>query len=275
MKAKKRNFTDKTGARHTSWQGVSKWYADSTKDAGHYYHKHVIIPQVLQLLALQKKDSVLDLACGSGVLGRAIPREIDYIGIDIAPSLIDEAKKQDNQQNHHYVYGDVTKHTLTTPDGSFRQFSHVTCILALQNMKEQSKVIKTAAKHIKNGGMFIMVLNHPAFRIPRQSSWGVDEENKMQYRKVNRYMSPLEIPLTMHPGKGKQSPLTWSYHYPLSSYSTWLKQEGFVIRDIAEWTSDKESYGSAKHMENRARNEFPLFLCITAQKIPIYEWRKS
>lgn len=267
MKAKKRYPINNSKPHHTSWQGVSRWYAESTKDAGHYYHKHVVIPGVLQLLNLHKKDSVLDLACGSGVLARALPKDIEYMGVDIAPTLIDEAKKQDSQPNHQYVYGDVTKHTLTTRDGKFRMFSHVTCVLALQNIKEPWKAIKTAAKHVKAGGMFIIVMNHPAFRIPRQSSWGVDEENKLQYRKVNRYMSSLEIPMTMHPGKGKQSPITWSYHYPLSSYSAWLKQEGFVISELQEWTSDKESYGKAKTMENRARNEFPLFLCIVAKKV--------
>lgn len=250
----------------TSWQGVSRWYAEITKEKGHYFHKHIIIPNVLKLLKLVPSDSVLDLACGSGVLGRALPKGVDYVGIDTARSLIDEAKKQDNNPHHQYLSGDVTKHTITLPNGEFRPFTHATCILAIQNIKDSSKVIKTAAKQLVTDGTFVLVMNHPAFRIPRQTSWGVDEQSKLQYRRVNRYMSPLEIPMNMQPSRGQQAPLTWSYHYPLHDYFAWLKAEGFVVSDLYEWTSDKESEGSTKKMEDRARQEIPLFLCIVAKK---------
>jgi len=43
--------------------------------------------------------------------------------------------------------------------------------------------------------VLVIVLNHPCFRIPRQSGWGIDEKNKLQFRKVIKYMSPMEIPL--------------------------------------------------------------------------------
>jgi ubiquinone/menaquinone biosynthesis C-methylase UbiE len=258
--------TENAGEQTTSWQGVGKWYSEITKDKGHYYHKHIILPNVLKLLNLEPKDSVLDLACGSGVLGRIMPKGVDYVGIDTARTLIDEAKKQDNNPNHSYLSGDVTKHTLTLPNGSFRPFTHATCILAIQNIKESSKVVKTAAKQLVSGGTFVIVMNHPAFRIPRQTSWGIDEQSKLQYRRVNRYMSPLEVPMNMQPSKGQQSAVTWSYHYPLHSYFSWLKAEGFLVSDLYEWTSDKESEGTAKKMEDRARQEIPLFLCLVAKK---------
>jgi hypothetical protein len=45
-----------------------------------------------------------------------------------------------------------------------------------------------------------------------------------------------------------------------------LKDAGFVIEEIEEWTSDKESEGRAGRMENRSRNEIPLFMAIGAIK---------
>jgi hypothetical protein len=45
-----------------------------------------------------------------------------------------------------------------------------------------------------------------------------------------------------------------------------LKDAGFAIDVIEEWTSDKESEGRAARMENRSRSEFPLFLAIKAFK---------
>ena len=45
-----------------------------------------------------------------------------------------------------------------------------------------------------------------------------------------------------------------------------LQQAGFVIQLIEEWGSDKSSVGSAARMENRSRQEFPLFLALKAIK---------
>ena len=70
----------------------------------------------------------------------------------------------------------------------------------------------------------------------------------------------------MHPG-ASSSPITWTYHFPISMYTTWLHDVGFVIEMIEEWTSDKTSIGKAGKMENRSRSEFPLFLAIRAKKI--------
>src|SRR5262249_49920639 len=111
------------------------------------------------------------------------------------------------------------------------------------------------------------VLNHPCFRIPRQSSWQVDSEKKIQYRRLDRYLSPMQIPINAHPSKGERSATTLSFHHPLSAYSQWLRDAGFVISCMEEWCSDKVSTGSAAKMENRSRAEFPLFLTLLSQKI--------
>ena len=145
----------------------------------------------------------------------------------------------DDNPKHKYVVGDVTE-----PLKIEQKFSHAAIILALQNMKAPLLAIENASEHLADNGVLVIVLNHPSFRIPRQSAWGVEEATKIQYRKINKYMSPMEIPITAHPGQ-RQSPITWSYHYPLSDYSEMLAKNGLVIEKIEEWTSDKESVGKA------------------------------
>lgn len=241
---------------------MSKWYGGITKDTGHYYHEHVVIPKTLELLKLTTDSSLLDMGCGTGALARQIPKGISYTGIDIARGMIDEAKKADRNANHTYLVADVTQ-KLSVPN----TFTHATYILSLQNIKDQNEAIKQASDHLAPSGTLVIVLNHPAFRIPRQSSWVIDPQNKIEYRRINRYLSPLEIPITMHPGE-TQSAVTWSYHLPISAYSSILRDNGFVIELLEEWTSDKQSVGKASHMENRARAEFPMFLAIKAIKKP-------
>jgi len=156
--------------------------------------------------------------------------------------------------------GDATK-PLNIP----QDFTHAAIILALQNIQNPGKALENVAKHLIKGGCLVIVLNHPAFRIPRQTSWGIDKDRKIQYRRVDKYLSPMQIPINMNPSD-RGSPITMTYHNSLSAYSKMLKDAGFVIDLIEEWTSDKESEGSAARMENRSRSEIPLFLAIKAVK---------
>lgn len=268
FKKQKAHSTRNSRSDKTSWQPVSEWYNSSVGNSGHYYHQHVVIPNALKLLGLQSMampspvPAVLDLGCGQGVFARQLAPEIYYQGIDVARALIDFAKKDDDNPQHHFLTGNATR-----PLGlQKKEFDIAVCMLALQNMKDPDGLFANAEQYLRKNGKFLIILNHPCFRIPRQSSWGVDPKNKLQYRRIDRYLSPLEIPITAHPGE-RNSPVTWSFHQPLSAYTELLRKHHFMIEVMEEWNSDKQSVGPAAKMENRGRSEFPLFLAILAQKI--------
>lgn len=249
MKEKKKTIND-------SWSSYDK----TVGLKGHYYHQQLILPKALDLLNLRKANlSLLDLGCGQGILARHIPEKVDYLGVDSSSALICAAKKY---SKHRFIVGDVSKPLKTEK----KDFTHAALILALQNIKDGFAVLKNSADHLKQGGKLLVVLNHPCFRVPRQSSWEVDEKKRVQYRRIDRYISPLDIPIQMRPSQNDVADETWSYHYPLSSYTLWLKEAGFCIEILEEWCSDKISTGKASTMENRSRQEFPLFLAILARK---------
>jgi len=246
--------------RDTSWGGVAKWYGEIVGEKGHFFHQTVVLPGALRLLDLKNGDRLLDVACGQGVLARRLPGEVSYTGVDLAHGLLAEAKRMDKNKSHKYIVADVTKSMPTT-----EKYNKAAIILALQNIKEPDKAIKFTGEKLDKDGKLVIVLNHPCFRIPRQSSWETDKNNKLQYRRINRYMSPLEIPINMHPGD-RNSPVTWSFHLPIEKYSEMLLENGFVIEKIEEWTAEKRSVGKMAKAENRARDEFPMFMAILAVK---------
>lgn len=249
--------------KSTAWQEVGKWYDDLVGPTGHYYHQHVILPNALRILKFNAKSRLLDLGCGQGVLARSIPKDVDYVGVDLSKKLLQAAKAyHSNDKKRAFFLNDITQ-PLKLPTKEL--FSHATLILSLQNVENGQKVFEQLRSHLLPSGQVLIVLNHPTFRIPRQSGWGFDEPTKSQYRKITSYMTPQKIPIQMHPGKNEENEETWSFHHPLSDYSQWLKQSGFVIESIEEWCSDKESTGKAAKWENRARKEFPLFLAIVAK----------
>ena len=247
----------------TSWQKVGKWYGQIVGDKGHYYHQKVILPNLMRILRLSASDKVLDLGCGQGILGRQVDPEIAYTGIDLARNLLTEAKRMDTSRKHEYLLGDASKELpIKSTD-----YSVVTIVLALQNIQHSFKAIQNSAKHLKKGGRLVIVLNHPAFRIPKHSDWGFDEQRRVQYRRMDGYLTPIEIPIESSPFDKEENETTFSYHYPLSAYSEMIFDNGLVIENIEEWISDKKSEGGRAVIENKARREFPLFMAIVARKI--------
>lgn len=246
----------------TSWDSSDRWYDQLVGEKGHYYHQSIIFPKGLPLLGItpSTKGSLLDLGCGSGVLARHLPANIEYVGIDNSEGLLREAKKQ--TKRGRFLAGDVTQPLPLQGE----TFDFVTFILSLQNMANGAGAIEQASRHLKPNGKLLLVLNHPCFRIPRQSQWGIDEAAKLQYRRINGYATPFKIPIQTHPGKQGASATTFSFHHPLSDYAAWLRAQQLCIASIEEWFSDKTSEGGHARMENRARKEFPLFLALLGTK---------
>lgn len=242
-----------------NWDSSEKWYTSCVGEKGHYYHQAVVLPKLLKILG--KKGSFLDLGCGQGVLSRHIDESAEYCGIDLSKELIASARKMSKQREFH-VANACEELPLEKKD-----FDKACFVLSLQNMEHGDKAILNAAKHLKKQGKLLIVLNHPCFRIPRQSSWGVDEKMHLQYRRMNVYMSPQSIPIQTNPSQKGESADTISYHHSLTDYFAWLQNAGFVVHSLEEWISDKKSEGAKAKMENRARIEFPLFLAILATKV--------
>lgn len=242
----------------TAWQGeIGVWYKKTVGIEGSYYHQNVILPNTLRLIDLKIGEKILDFGCGQGVLGRKIENE--YLGVDLSVDLIKEAKNLDKNKKHNYVIGDVCKDLKI-----YGSFDKGAMVLALQNVKKPFGVIKNFSKLLKVGGKLVLVLNHPAFRIPKHSDWIV--KDNLQLRSVDSYMSPLEIPIESSPFHNRNNQISYSYHYPLSAFSEMLFDNGFLIETIEEWISPKKSFGGKAKIEDRARAEIPLFLAIKAIK---------
>jgi hypothetical protein len=135
-------------------------------------------------------------------------------------------------------------------------------------MEDLSAVTKEARRVLKESGRFVMVLNHPAFRVLRRSTWGWDEEAGVQYRRVDGYLSAAKIPVEMHPG-ARTKKQTVSYHRSLQDFFKTLAGAGFAVTRLEEWISHKVSgRGPRQKAEDTARKEIPLFMLLEARPYP-------
>ena len=183
----------------------------------------------------------------------------DVTGVDASGALIAVAKSYPSRGPIRYLERDAAL------AGDLGPFDGISAILCIQNMRHLAAVCAACARALKPGGRMVWVLNHPCFRIPRQSGWGFEEE-RVQYRRIDAYASPASIPIVMHPGR-KDSETTVSFHRSLADLSAAAFAAGFVLSGLKELMSNKESEpGPRARAENRARQEFPLFLAMRFEK---------
>ncbi len=239
---------------------MAKWYDGLVGEKGSNFHQSIIFPRVLDILKNKKAKKVLDIACGQGAFCRQLFKEgFSATGVDAAENLIRLARQRTPKADYFVAAADKMINLKS------QSFDAAVCILAIQNMDPIEPVFQEIKRVLKPGGSFLLVMNHPCFRIPRQSGWGIDEKRKLQYRRIDSYLSPQKIPIRMHPGADPKT-MTISFHRPLENYFKALAGAGFCVENLEEWSSHRQSLaGKTKKMEDRARDEIPLFLMISAR----------
>lgn len=243
----------------TSWGKVANWYDGLVKD-NDSYQKALILPNLIRLVEARKGERIVDLACGQGFFAKEFAKlGAKVTGVDISPELIEIAKRDKFAEYHvspAHKLGFLQNLTI----------DKVLLVLSLQNIENANEVIKEVSRVLKPKGKLFLVINHPAFRIPKASAWGWDEGRKIQFRKLESYMSESKESIQMHPGD-KPWQKTLSFHRPLQFYFKSLNKNGFAVSKLEEWSSHKTSEeGPKKAAEDKARHEFPLFLFLETTK---------
>jgi ubiquinone/menaquinone biosynthesis C-methylase UbiE len=256
----------KAGRTDRGWDPVAAWYDKLVGDAGSDYHQNVILPGALRLLAAQEGESVIDVCCGQGVLVKPLlaAKIASFTGIDASPRLIDSAKSRHGGNSQvHFKVADACSPAAWANGG----YDAATCIMAVHDVPAIDGLLSNIAAALKVSGRAVIVFMHPCFRIPRKTHWGWDTDQKIQYRRLDSYATPLEIPITTHPGKatGEQ---THFHHRPLADLLTAMGKAGLGIVACEELYSHRRSQsGPFSKAEHKAAEEFPMFIALKAVRL--------
>lgn len=246
------------------WDEVAAWYDKLVGESGSDYHRNVILPAALRMLDPKPGESVIDVCCGQGVL---IAPLLDagaarVVGVDASTRLIKSAQAR---------FGKHPKVSLAVADackpGPWADGSHdaATCLMAVHDVPDAAALFSNIARCLKPGGRAVFVLMHPCFRIPKKTHWGFDNDQKIQFRRVDAYSTPLEIAVTTHPGKGGGEQTTF-HHRPLAELIAALGSAGLAVTACEELHSHRRSQASGpfSKAEHKAAEEFPLFIALKA-----------
>ncbi len=268
---KRRKPLKRASNEAADWGRVASWYDEHVGDAGGDFHEHVVLPGTLRLLGRGDAGvagmDVLDIACGQGVLCRQLAeRGARPVGVDASKELVDRARTRSPELPFHVGDARELSRAAWLAEGSF---DAAACLLALSNIQPIRPVFEGVATGLRAGGRFVLVVNHPAFRGPKETHWGWDDDAGVQYRRVDRYLLPRKAPIVAHPGRRDDATYTWTYHRPIEAYVKALAQAGLLVDALEEWPSHRVSQpGARAAAENRARKEIPMFLAIRAIKPP-------
>ena len=249
----------KTRSRRPSgWDDVAAWYAGLVGPQGSRNHRGAILPAVLELLAPRPREHVLDVGCGPGVLAPHLHAAgARLTGIDASERLIKVARQRHGRLGR-FLVGDAAA-LDTNPVLAASAFDAATFVMSIQDMAPLDAVLRSAGTLLGPHARIVMVMSHPCFRVPRQSGWGHDPDRQLQYRRIDRYLTPLAVPMPNRSMKGKA---TRSHHRPLGDYVNELAANGFRIEVLREIALPEGR--AATRAEQGAFREIPMFLALRA-----------
>lgn len=286
--------TSRPQASQGGWEAVAGWYDRLVGPTGSDQHRLAVIPATLDALRPIRGESVLDLGCGQGVLGPVLGKiPVRYTGVDASRSLIRLAVER-HASCGQFLMGDARR-LDRVPGLKPASFDAVVMMLAIQDMDPLEDVLRSVAWALKLGGRTVITMTHPCFRVPRQSGWGWDEQKKLQYRRVDRYLTPLSVPMRAsspvrdpsgrtlsesrmgstpsgrsgQASQGQQVGTTISYHRPLQTYVTGLAAHGLWVNALQEIPLAKSPPKTSAHREKAewaASRDIPQFLVLRAVK---------
>ena len=138
------------------WSELADWWMSEIVDDPAY--EEVITPMLLDILQPQPRRTYLDLGCGEGRVMRAVAgrsavvhgvelnRQLARLAVEIAPTVLGELPNLGFLGDDSY-------------DGAY-------CVLVLEHIVDHRGLFREAARVVKMGGRFALVMNHPVWTSP-------------------------------------------------------------------------------------------------------------
>lgn len=203
---------------------ISKVFSQTRK-------KH-LWPELLGYLArLKSRDRILDLGAGSGRLYRHVPAGVEYIGVDISPGMLEEARK--DHPSAVFFEGDILDINSLSNLG---QFDYVFVIAVAHHLdaQELEKLFSSVIKKLKPQGTAIL------------SCWKLFSSKYFFYH-VNQIFNKIkkanwrfiEIPFYISDGKKITRTINRTcYAYDLSKLKNMAKKSGLKIVSQSKTSSN-------------------------------------
>jgi len=104
--------------------------------------------------------SVLDAGCNIADLARAIPPNVDYVGLEIVPEIVQLDRRLHPERRFECCDLEGPWPATVTE----RRFDHVTLLAVVEHLRRPAAVLRQAAAVLSPGGTLIVTTPHPRAR---------------------------------------------------------------------------------------------------------------
>lgn len=221
------------------WDAIAPhWLTAEEED---YHHKYKILPEVYRMLNVEKGENILDVACGKGDLARGlVGRGAMVTGIDIS-KMLGYAIKTEKKDKLGIKYLKLNAEKLIDKFEK-ASFDKVVCNMALMDIEDFKTTINQISFILKENGIFVFSITHPAFAFPACTSFRVPEDSQRNEDKLRILLDYFdERPAVFTFGiKSSRTLQALTFQRPISSYLNVLVKNNLILREMSEPKASEE-----------------------------------
>lgn len=202
------------------WEANARWWQREFTDGADVEYEEQILPLVVGHLA--GCTLVADVGCGEGQVARRLAASgVTVLGLD--PSDAQLRAGVARGLGPRYVRGRAE--ALPWRDATF---DGVVICLALEHVDAFERAIAEAARVLRPGGRFLLVVGHPLLQAPG-SGWIDDREWDERYWRIGTYLREGPAVDEVVPGVAFEF-----FHRPVSRYVNALAAAGLLLEHMDE-----------------------------------------
>lgn len=147
-----------------AYDAVAAWYDSHVRRS--VLHREILLPRMLKLCGTVGGLDLLDVACGQGVMTRALAEAgARAHGVDLSAALLDIARATSRAPATYAL--DDAQVLASIADASY---DGVTCCMGLGDVRDLAAVLTAVGRVLRPRGWFVLSITHPCFQTP-DSSW--------------------------------------------------------------------------------------------------------
>lgn len=209
----------------SSYDEVADWY-DSVLRSGAIVQDAAM--RALHDLARDVKNRrICDLACGQGIVARALAdRGADVVGVDMSVKLLEIARAEEVAHTRGIEYAKMNAESLAGLSSS--AFDGVVCNLALMDIEDLAATSASVYRVLRPGAWFAFTIMHPCFQTS-DSAWITQDA------KTGRVVRDYFVEGRWH-SKNKRGmrARVGAVHRTLGNYLNTIAAAGFVLQVVTE-----------------------------------------
>jgi 2-polyprenyl-3-methyl-5-hydroxy-6-metoxy-1,4-benzoquinol methylase len=156
-----------SAAVRAAWESNAEWWDDYIGREGNEFHRTLVAPAQMRLLALTPGERVLEVACGNGQFAREMARAgAIVVASDFSEKFVERARQHTSAEriaNVEFHVADATDERQIRALSS-EPFDAAVCTMAMMDMSDLTPMLRAVRSVLRATGRFVFSVTHPCFQ---------------------------------------------------------------------------------------------------------------